>query len=542
MRRAPLTLAILMLCATVTGADSTDTATDSARFPNGESQLFRANNLLAEYIELIQTNNFESARQYWSLDAQERTKRLGITYEGVTIKSDNSSPMIKSARFEPAITLRSGRALDSIYSMLDITAEVRGQEVRHHYYVGELNGYPWLVFPQDYYCANWPIRESRYFRFHINPKELPFVSDVAMAELDAFVDSVGALLGITSERIKNLAELKVDYYYCEDENEVKRVTGNQGGAQGRYDLASDALFSETLTHFHEVTHLLVNYRLQSMPLNTLPFLKEGLATLLGGRAGLAAPGLLDMAAALYQIGEVNLDSLFEMMSFHTNADASFTYPGAALFLKCLADTYGMEALLELYRDLSGEFIHLTELTAADVRAAIERRTGAQWSEIMGVFNDRFVSGEFRKREDYPRLAPGGLAEVDGSALRQLKFATLAQREGRIYVVGEPNGDGAVRGSILFGRMGSAAPQRSNLFEEHFGELTPYDGYRYGIRFDGFEAGLYDYATSTLLAKHIAIFDTGAPYLDPVDSTVSFSFPLDLCNGVSPLEDAELFTH
>lgn len=516
--------------------------TGVAQNPPERSRLYRVNTMLAEYLDLVKQGNIESAAQYWLPASTERAQRLGIKYSDIAFKTDLNSPLLKSAKLKPVIKQRGAHTVDSTFAIMEISATVKGQPLKYLYYAAEVGGYPWLIFPQDMYCRDWETVRTRYFHLRYNPERKADINQIALDALDAFVDSTAQRLGISSERIAFLAEAGIDYFLCADEAEVGKISGAE--ARGRLDQASDALFSSALPHYHEVSHLLVNYHLQELPLTTLPFLKEGLATYLGGRAGRAPAGMLDMAAYLFKLEVVTIDSLLELMSFHVSSDASIAYSSAALFVKALDESYGMETLLNLYRSLSGDFTFTSTLSVDQIREVIETETGAAWEDILQRFDREYVSGKFRLADDYPRLRPGapvGDAQDGGAMLDNVRVIRI---QNRLYIVADISE--SPKGTLFFG-LSENRDFRSELFVEQFGEEHKYSGHRFAIRYDANEAGLYDYATSTLIAKHIESFaqatdpEAESEYLLDDGSKVAFSFPLELTGGKIPGSDAILLT-
>ncbi|MFQ5606341.1 MAG: hypothetical protein ACE5GA_00215 [Candidatus Zixiibacteriota bacterium] len=496
--------------------------------------------MLSEYLDLIEQGNLESAAQYWHPSARRRASRLGISYENIPIKEDLNSPVIKSAALNPEISVKYGSALEDGFFSVYILATHGGAPLGYHYYARASGGYHWLVYSQDYVARDWRRVESRFFRFHISPLRSRYFNRIAAAALDQFVDSVGHLLGVNRAGLRLLEKEKIDYYYCDDVSEVKRISGAE--VRGLHDLASDALITSSFPHYHEVAHLLVNYRLKSLPLTTLPFLQEGLATYLGGRANRAPASLLDMASYLYRMDVVGVDSLLELMAFHNDLDASIAYSGAALFIKSLVDRYGLDRLLNLYLELSGNFTLAATFNSSAIRRAVEKHTGASWKEVLDGFRENYVTGGFGAADSYPRLrAEASMPDVAGNGPPQKPTAGLPGAEvsiiaDRFYVRGLPNVSGTTKGTVFLGTGRDMEILASELYDEQFGQ-RPFPGRRFGIRFDQHEAGLYDYATSTLVAKYIASFDPGSEYYHRRDSTVLFSFPVALC-GQSDLLLAE----
>ncbi len=552
---AKVVLGLVIAGLFVAGAGKAIGQTEADSVARPVNPIFQGNTMLQEYIDLVQDRNFESARMQWSPYAHSRSVRLGIQYEGISIKADLNSPLVKLARFHPVITPRAASLLDSAYLNFQIQARQGVDVSTYQYYGVRIDGYTWLTFPQDYIAKDWITKETRFFRFHISPTRDAYVNEIAIKSLDNFVDSLAVILDVSPERMKTLASEKIDYYFCADEQEVERITGV--AVRGLYDLAADALVTSALPHYHEVAHLMVNFRLQSMPLTTIPLFREGIATYLGGRSTSSPSALLDMAAYLYRLDVVFVDSLLELMAFHEDMDASISYSAAGLFIKSLVDSFGMNAVLDIYRELSGNLDQTKEMSLVDIRESMENRFSSKWEEISENFKEKYVSGEFHNHGADVYLRPGlsGLATGDSTKLSQIGLAsdpleenvetsrfktirnvTLIEAARRVYVRALPDRAGELNTTIFFGKLTPEDLPASELFEEQFKGATEFKNYRFSLRFDGHEAGIYDYATSTLIAKYLTSFTPEAPYFDATDSTVSFSFPLSLVKDVSPLND------
>jgi hypothetical protein len=72
--------------------------------------------------------------------------------------------------------------------------------------------------------------------------------------------------------------------------------------------------------------------------------------------------------------------------------------------------------------------------------------------------------------------------------------------------------------------------RSLIYDDQYRDKEAPSGYRYGIRFDANEAGLYDYATNTLAAKFISGLVPNNDYLSSDSTKLVFRFRRSLLNG------------
>ena len=74
---------------------------------------------------------------------------------------------------------------------------------------------------------------------------------------------------------------------------------------------------------------------------------------------------------------------------------------------------------------------------------------------------------------------------------------------------------------------------SVMFSQHVPDGEKLGGYRYAIRVDSNEAGVYDYATSHLLGKIINSLAPSPEYYNEENHKLAFRFKKSLTKGVSP---------
>ena len=150
-----------------------------------------------------------------------------------------------------------------------------GISVNQKYYLMQQNDWFWLSYPQDLFASNWNQIESRYFRLHVDPLVEPYVNPLTLDEADHFVEAMCDTLGITDGQLSDIADEKIEYYYCANDTVVQKLTGQL--TKGMVFLPTNDIISAVLPHCHEITHLLMNIKLKNLPLQTLPLLREGVA-------------------------------------------------------------------------------------------------------------------------------------------------------------------------------------------------------------------------------------------------------------------------
>jgi hypothetical protein len=205
-----------------------------------------------------------------------------------------------------------------------------------------------FIPPSSYFSWNWNTIESKYFIFKIS--EPKYFNDYCIRKLDEFVDSVSALLNFDEQQKQLLEKEKIYYVLCKDEKEIERVTGFN--TRGIYITAFDEVITTYNTHYHELAHLLINFKLKNLSLYTLPFFMEGFAVAVGGRGGISKNVVLDMGFYLQKSGFMTYDSIISNEGFYKE-DASITYPVAGLYNEFLIKNLGIEKYIELYKKVNG---------------------------------------------------------------------------------------------------------------------------------------------------------------------------------------------
>lgn len=217
----------------------------------------------------------------------ENSRRLGIQYNGVKNKFliGNDIPEeikagIKSGKFKYDV---SEKSLED--SFTEVTFKSPDANYSKVFYFDD-----GFVTSSTYVSRNWVKKESKYFSFSI--QEPKYFNDYCIKRLDQFVDMVADTLGFTITEKRILEKEKIGYVFCADENEVKNITGFS--AKGMAMLGTDEVVTSYQTHFHEVAHILINYKLKNLGLYTLPFFMEGFAVAMGGRGGMAPRVVTDL--------------------------------------------------------------------------------------------------------------------------------------------------------------------------------------------------------------------------------------------------------
>lgn len=478
---------------------------------------------LTLYFDLLTSGNIQSAGDLWVSSVVERAERFGITYENIPIRVDAGSPIIRNLDLMKEHLQPVARNVVSLpgeeYSQMHFQNVVMGTSVNHNYYSYYDGRYYWLTVPQDYYSRTWPVIESDYFRIHFHPDLKRFLNPIALESADSFVKKLASDLNISKKQLKQIAEQKIEYFYCDDDTTVENITGFL--IKGTLDLATNDIISAFFPHHHEVAHLLLNIKLKTLPLYSLPLLREGYAVHCGGRWGKAPETLYDLGVFLYREEIVFIDSLLTMSAFERNSSSDIAYPVAGLFTSFILERVSRDEYLDLYRSLSGSFDDVYALTEDDVRTAIAKAIGApDWDEVMRRF-DAYIEHSLTNRL---AALPGKTGK--GKIFVRTDTYTLVTSDDWLEFEFKLPPDSNAGGSLLFGLDKRLAQQSSGLFETHFGDLL-YEGYRWSVRYDANEAGLYDYATDHMVAKYIWGISPSEDYFDEKNRTIRIRFRKEL---------------
>jgi hypothetical protein len=206
-----------------------------------------------------------------------KSERLGIEYEKVKnkflISFDIDEPIKNEIRENKTLYQLKEEKLGEDF--LKITFFVSSRSYSKEFFFKDNK----LISPAYYFTSGWKNFKTKYFNFFISDSSL--FNDYSAEALDNYISIMADLLRLEENQRKLLEEEKIIYILCMDENEIKKLTGF--ATRGIYILALDEIITTYNCHFHELAHLLINFKLKNLPLYTLPFLQEGFAV--AGRSG-----------------------------------------------------------------------------------------------------------------------------------------------------------------------------------------------------------------------------------------------------------------
>ena len=296
------------------------------------------------FIKALVTNSAELDGFFDSTESA-LSSRLGITYQEIKFKqliSIDIDRKIKNGIAKNEIKYNCEIIpLEKNYSKLVVGIQGNNREYEYYFNNSKLISRPY------YYSRNWNHLTSKYFVFHTNSTSL--LNEYSINKLDSFVEAMLENLRCSEDEKQHLRDEKIHYFLCRNDTEINNLTGYT--ARGLYYIPNDYIISTFNCHYHEICHLLINYKLKSLKLYTQPLFQEGFAVAFGGRGGKEPNVILSMGSFLEQSNFVSYQSLLSRLDFQ-QLDASMTYPVAGLYTKFLIESIGIKSYLELYRKYS----------------------------------------------------------------------------------------------------------------------------------------------------------------------------------------------
>lgn len=403
----------------------------------------------------------------------EEISRLGITYRETKFKfligndfDTKLKQMVTSGDISYQYQII---GLDSGYSKLSVTLPAVNSK-KDFYFQDSL-----LILQPYYFSHVWHKIQSEYCIIHLSDTTL--INPYAVQSLDGFIEKSMKLMKFNSPAIEQLKKEKIHYYLCKDDDEFSQLTANN--AKGLYNLAGDYIISQYNNHFHEILHLLMNYRIKNPYLYTQPFFQEGFAVGYGGRGGLAAEPVLDMGAFIWDAGYIEDTDLLSKRRFQS-IDPSISYPASGYLNVRLIQKIGFTQYLNLYQRYSES----------------EEKVASQLIKKRDILFDELKKEYALSRFD--QIAP----------VKDTTFISLSNTV-KIGSFGVVKSDSIyyyfyIRNQMLIKTDSVYPGYKSKLFSE----LVPvkdYRGEKYLIRADENEVAIYNLFTNTLIANYVKSF-------------------------------------
>lgn len=444
---------------------------------------------LEEIVNLVITNSPDISNYIYP-EELEISNRLGISYQEKVNKFFIANEFPKTngiTDYDFKIN-----SLEDNFSLLTIS--IPSQNISQEYYLKDSS----IASKPFYYSRNWKVKESNHFKFFISEETL--FNDYSINQLDKFVEKMFDVLKF-SEHQKNEIKLKKIYYFlCKDESEIQKVTGF--ATRGIYILAQDYIVTTYNTHYHELVHFLINYKLKVLPLYTHPFLQEGFAVAFGGRGGLDAHTISEMGVFLIKSGFANYKDLLSKLDFQ-KTDASISYPISGLYTSFIIKQIGIEKYLMLYKKYSGDSKNNFTEKIDETDLPSEQK----WN----LFVDSLLDQNPVKIKDNLDFA-------------NFKLITK-QKDKEIY---EDKDEYVIRikDVSIINSSERIEKYQSKLFNEHFPNRA-YKSEKYLIIANQNEISIYNLYSNNLIGKYVASFSIPPKTVPYTDAFYEFVIKKDL---------------
>lgn len=435
-------------------------------------------------------NNSEELNNYFDSSELLLSERLGISYSDVKFKqliSIDIDSQIKTQLLNKQLGYDYEIIpLESDFSKLSI--KIPQKELKYEYLFCNSK----LISKPSYYSRNWPKYSSKYFIFHVSDSSL--INEYSINELDLFVEKILEILECSDSEIGKLKTAKIHYFLCKNDDEINKLTGYS--ARGLYYLANDFIISTFNCHYHEISHLLINYKINSLKLFTQPLLQEGFAVAFGGRGGKEPNVILNMGSFLVKSNFLNYDMLLSKSDF-SQYDASLSYPVAGLFTKFLIESIGIEKYLELYikYTFSSDEIDINQISLNDLQISSE------WENYV---NQNYSNQPIRTIDINEKEFPLLIKENENTKIYANNNEYLIKV--RSYV-------------------GLKANEIQNYQSAMFQQIFPnskYQGEKYILTANENEVSIYNLFTNNLIAKYVKGFSIDNNTVQQEDGYFLFS--------------------
>ncbi len=454
-----------------------------------------SNDRIEEIINLLITNSPDISN-YINADELQIANRFGIEYEGIKnkflianeIPKDFTNDLL-AGKIKYEYRLEN---LEENFSSLTITFPTL--ILKREYFLKD----SFLVTSTYYHSRNWKTITTDHFQFFVSDETL--FNDYSINLLESFINRMTKILFFTEAERNQLKENKIFYFLCRDEEEIQKVTGF--ATRGIFILAQDYVITTYNTHFHELLHFLINFKLRKLPLYTHPFLQEGFAVAFGGRGGLEAHTISEMGVFLIKSGFANYIELLNKLDFQ-KTDASISYPISGLYTEFLIKNIGIDNYIKLYKKYSGtsEKILSEKINEEDLLS------DDKWH----LFIDSLSSQN-------PVVIKTELSVSDYKLMtKQNEFEVYESKKDYLF---------RVKDTLLISTPTILSNFKSKIFSQHFPNRK-YNSEKYLIIANQNEISVYNLFSNNLIGKYVASFTLPPKTVPNKDGFYEFVIKKDL---------------
>ncbi|NIP41781.1 MAG: hypothetical protein GWO41_13420 [candidate division Zixibacteria bacterium] len=483
-----------------------------------------------DYLSYMKEGQYDQASAQWLSDYIYEVYKFGIVYTNAPYKYDCNSHLTEHLdeykQDQLEITYTAMPSMYDVYKILvryDDKGGDENSEVEGEYYLMRGDDAGFYLAPNYWpLLPNMDTREGKYYKLYYN-KEIQ-INDTALMHIDLLVDSMAENLQLSPQLLERLSMDKFNYFLCENANQIALYAGKY--IPGWHDPAGDFIVTNYLPHGMPMADFLIKYKLSELPLYTLPFMEKGLAVYLGGRAGADLGVFGQMVKFSLESDFMKLEDILAADDFEEKTGGpDFGYTLSAYFIAYLTKEFGIDKVLDIYLQSSGDREFVDSCSINTVKGILEKQTGKTWYSLESGFGEYFKNVDFNIEL---------VEDTDGSILYQSGTpevsVTLYENGDFLILDAYSNNTGdTVNAAMLIGYPGATVTQnyRSSLFEKHFPEKQ-YDGQFYGLIFGPEELGVYNYLTNEIESKYITSLSNPDEMLDPAH--ITFRIPKKLLPG------------
>ena len=422
------------------------------------------------FIEYLIKNN-DNIIDYIDESELKSSYCLGIQYEDIQHKflisydiDENVKKGIATKKLDYTITTQN---LEKDYSK--IVFNVKSIDYQKEFYFKNQK----YISPITYFTKNWAQIKNKHFNFIISDTTL--FNSYCIKNLENYFNKIAELLELSEDQLNTIEREKIYYILCKDEEQIKKITGFH--TRGMYILAYDYVVTTFNAHYHELLHLLIIYKLQTLPLYTHPFLQEGFAVAFGGRGGKEPNVILSLGLFLDKSGMLDYSSLLSKKGFY-EVDISLSYPMSGLYNLFLFEQLGLGKYLNLYKKYSG--------------------TSDEVEKIKIKTNELPSSEEWNKFMDKSRLESIELWETENAKIlvNECEAAQISEDSDKYYF--------AIKDTLLI-KTNEFYPEYKSKKISEITKNRKYNSEKYLITANENEIAVYNLFTNNLIANFVSSF-------------------------------------
>ncbi|MBD3219153.1 MAG: hypothetical protein GF310_12835 [candidate division Zixibacteria bacterium] len=482
------------------------------------------------YLSYMKGGQYDQASTLWLPEYIQEVYKFGIYYTNAPFKYDCNSYLTQNiddymhSKFEVTYS-----AVPSMYNVFKILVnyEVKNGKgaalPREDYYMMKGDDANFYLVPRYWpLLENMQVKEGKYFNlYYFKEKQ---INDSALAHTDALIEEIAQKIELPPELIERLSMDKLNYFLCENANQIAVYAGKY--VPGWHDPAGNFIITNYLPHGTPVADFLIKYKLNELPLYTLPFMEKGLSVYLGGRAGASLDVFGQMVRFSLESDFMKLEDILSASDFDEKTGGpDFAYTLSAYFAGYLMQEFGIEKVSDLYLQLSGEKRFVDTCSGTTVKNILKEKTGKDWAALekgfMKYFKDIEFGIEIVDKADGDVLYQSG---TSGSTI-----ALYKKGDDLILDASANDAKSAVNAAMLLKMDESSftGDYESSLYEKHFPD-SEYERQIYGLIFGPDEIGVYNYLTNEIVAKYITSLADPGGQNEP--SRMTFRFPGKLIPG------------